>query len=91
MHVIIPKCNDLKTMSEFCPISLCNVMYTIISKTLANKLERFLHSIIFDNRSALMPKRLIIDNALVAFEIFHAMKRKGEGKRWFNCSKTRYE
>lgn len=27
-----------------------------------------------------MPGRLITDNALVAFEIFHTMKRKGEGR-----------
>ncbi|XP_021743457.1 uncharacterized protein LOC110709547 [Chenopodium quinoa] len=32
------------------------------------------------SESAFVPKRLITDNALIAFEIFHAMKRKGEGR-----------
>lgn len=31
-------------------------------------------------QSAFLPERLIIDNARVSFEIFHAMKMKGEGK-----------
>ncbi|XP_021722691.1 uncharacterized protein LOC110690168 [Chenopodium quinoa] len=47
---------------------------------MANKLKPFLNNIISVNQSAFIPKRLITDNALVAFEIFHAMKRKGEGK-----------
>ncbi|XP_021716025.1 uncharacterized protein LOC110683931 [Chenopodium quinoa] len=40
----------------------------------------FFNGIISQNRSAFVPKRLISDNALVAFEIFHAMKRSGKGK-----------
>lgn len=51
----------------------------IISKTLANKMKPMLRSIISVNQGAFVPKRLITDNALVAFEIFHATKRKGEG------------
>lgn len=78
--VLIPKCNEPKRMLEFRPISLCNVLYKIISKTLANKLKPMLGSLISINQSAFVPKRLITDNALVAFEIFHAMKRRGEGK-----------
>lgn len=78
--VLITKCNDPKMMSEFRPISLYNVLYKIISKTLANKLKPYLRSIISINQSAFVPQRLITDNALVAFENFHAMKRRGEGK-----------
>ncbi|XP_021859944.2 uncharacterized protein [Spinacia oleracea] len=78
--VLIPKCENPKRISEFRPISCCNVLYKIISKTLANKLKPFLGKIVSVNQSAFVPRRLITDNALVAFEIFHAMKRKGEGK-----------
>ena len=78
--VLIPKCANPKRMTEFRPISCCNVLYKIISKTMANKLKPLLCDIISENQSAFVPKRLITDNALIAFEIFHSMKRKGEGK-----------
>lgn len=80
MYCNYPKRNEPKRMTEFRPINLCNVLYKIISKTLANKLKPMLGSIISINQSAFVPNRLITDNALAAFEIFHMMKRRGEGK-----------
>ena len=44
--VLIPKCAEPKCMSDFHPISLCNVIYKICSKILANKLKMFLGKII---------------------------------------------
>lgn len=43
-------------------------------------MKPMLNSIISFSQSAFVPKILITDNALLAFEIFHAMKRKGEGR-----------
>lgn len=74
--VLIPKCDNPKRITEFRPISCCNVLY----KIRANKLKPFLGNIISINQSAFVPKRLITDNVLVSFDIFHAMKRRGEGK-----------
>lgn len=62
------------------PHQLSKVEYRIENlAAIANKLKPFLSSIISVNQSAFVPKRLITDNATVAFEIFHVMKRK-EGK-----------
>lgn len=77
---LIPKKKVPQNMTDLRPISLCNVLVRILSKVLTNRLKLCLNSIVSDRQSAFIEGRLLTNNALLAFEINHYMKRKIQGK-----------
>ena len=76
---LIPKIKKSRDVTEFRLISLCNVIYRIIAKCIANRLKRFLHDVISPNQSAFIPNRLITDNIIIGYECLHKI-RMSKGK-----------
>lgn len=68
---LIPKVKKHESMNEFRPISLCNVMYKILSKMVVNRIKPILPCIVGDAQSAFISNRLITNNIIIASEVFH--------------------
>ncbi|KAK4392125.1 putative mitochondrial protein [Sesamum angolense] len=80
-HVIlIPKCRKPESLSQCRPISLCNVLYKIASKSIANRIKPFLETIISPTQAVFVPGQLISDNILVTYELNHCKRNKNWGK-----------
>ncbi|KAA3475036.1 reverse transcriptase [Gossypium australe] len=79
--VLIPKVDRPKNMSQFRPISLCNVIYKIITKMLVGRMSDILGVCINEAQGAFIPGRLISDNVLIAYEVLHSLKMKKNGKK----------
>ena len=80
---LISKITNLEQVHEYRRISLCNVLYKIFSKVLANRLKKIMPKIITKHQSTFVKNRLISDNILVAFETLHCMKNHNSGDSGF--------
>lgn len=79
---LIPKGETQASMKDWRPIALCNVLYKVVAKVLANRLKPILDKCVSDNQSAFVPERSILDNAMAAIDIVHYMKTKRKGKKY---------
>ena len=75
---LIPKELNPVTFSRFCPISLFNSSYKIISKITSFRLKKFLPSLISENQGGFMEKRQIVDNIILVQEAIHTNEESGE-------------
>ncbi|XP_027181659.1 uncharacterized protein LOC113780035 [Coffea eugenioides] len=84
---LIPKTQNPTNLKSYRPISLCNVVYKVISKILANRLKEVLSYCISKNQAAFIPGRQILDNVILSHEYLHYMKNKKQGQSGFMAVK----
>lgn len=70
---LIPKLSNPSSPSDYRPLSLCNVLYKINVKVLANRLKVILPVIILEEQSTFVLNRKISNNTMIASEVFHAL------------------
>ncbi|XP_062120553.1 uncharacterized protein LOC133834813 [Humulus lupulus] len=76
----VAKANKIE---EYRPISLCNVVYKIVSKCLVERMKSSLMVAISNSQSAFVSGRMIHDNEIIGYEGMHCMRkdRFGNGKK----------
>ena len=76
---MIPKVKCPQKITEYHPISLCNMIYKLVSKVLANRLKGVLPEVVDDAQSAFVLGRKITNNVLVAFEVMNCINQRTKG------------
>lgn len=71
---LIPKEENISTPDKFRPIALCNVIYKVISKVIANRLKLLLPLLISPEQAGYVERRQILDGIILMHEIIHSLK-----------------
>lgn len=80
MLVLLPKVLKPERIMQFMPISLCNVLFKIITKTMVLRLKKLMPKLISPSQASFIPGRLSSDNIVIVQEAVHSMRRK-KGRR----------
>lgn len=70
--VLIPKIQDPVGVNDFRPVSVCNVIYKVISKLLASRLKPYISRVVSSTQSAFVPGREISENVILLREVLHS-------------------
>eukprot|EP00253_Pinus_taeda_P011499 PITA_11499 len=71
---LIPMQEKAMTPDLFRPIDLCNVVYKIISKVIANRLKTLLPTLVSEEQTGYVKGRQILNNIIQAHEVLHSLK-----------------
>ncbi|XP_074301501.1 uncharacterized protein LOC141632895 [Silene latifolia] len=78
---LIPKTENPKEVSDYRPISLCNVMMRVVTKCIANRLDKVMGSLVSEMQNAFLPGRSISDNILLAHGAIHNISNHKKGRQ----------
>eukprot|EP00253_Pinus_taeda_P013020 PITA_13020 len=71
---LVPKSEEANTPEKFWPIALCNVIYKLISKVVANRLKPLLPLLILPEQTGYVEGRQIMDGIILSNEVIHSLK-----------------
>ena len=71
---LIPKEQGTEDPGKFRPIALCNVIYKIITKVIANRLRPLLPVLISPEQAGFVEGRQILDGIILVHEAIHSLK-----------------
>lgn len=80
--VLIAKVEKPERITQFRPISLCNVLFKTITKTMVMRLKAVMPKLIGPAQASFIPGRLSTDNIVIVQEAVHSMRRKKGRKGW---------
>jgi hypothetical protein len=77
---LISKEKGAINFGRFCPISLCNTSYKILTKVIANIIKNILPCIIPENQGGFVKGTHIVDNIMLVQEaLYSSIRRKDKG------------
>lgn len=82
LFVLIPKVTGAEFIHQYRPISLCNILYKVLTKLIVIRLRHVMQILVKQNQVSFISLRNISDNIITAQEAVHTMKLTKSKKRW---------
>lgn len=73
---LIPKVDRPATFADYRPIALCNLMYKLITKIIAERIKPFLGVHVSDEQFGFLPDHRILDAVGLVQEVLHSAKAR---------------
>ncbi|KAJ1702528.1 hypothetical protein LUZ63_002307 [Rhynchospora breviuscula] len=70
--ILVPKKEILITIMDYRPISVCNILYKLVSKLLERRMQSLIPLLVANNQTAFTLGRDIADNVMVFREVLHS-------------------
>lgn len=78
--VPVPKVGALESLMQFRAISLCTVLYKMLTKTTINSLKAILPKVVNPTQCSFLPGRQILDNIIIIQDVLYSMSCRYSGK-----------